>query len=95
MLISVSQSELKKLKFAAKVEGTRRVSRASRRRMEDSERWRGIGRIEAGQSITDIALFFAVHHSFISRLWKQFQTSQTVVRRPVASLPRVTTPTEN
>ncbi|GFV92108.1 HTH_Tnp_Tc3_2 domain-containing protein [Trichonephila clavipes] len=28
---------------------------ASRKRMEDSERWRAVGRIEAGQSIIDVA----------------------------------------
>ncbi|GFT70444.1 transposable element Tcb1 transposase [Trichonephila clavipes] len=63
--------------------------------MEDSERWRAVGRIEAGQSITDVAFFFGVHHSVISRLWEQFQTTQTVVRRPVGSRPRVTTPEED
>ncbi|GBN06132.1 hypothetical protein AVEN_222594-1 [Araneus ventricosus] len=68
---------------------------ASRRQMEDSERWRAVGRIEAGQSITDVALFFGVHHSVISRLWKQFQNSQTVVQRPVAGRPKVTTPAED
>ena len=67
----------------------------SRRRMEDSEHLRAVGCIEAGQSITDVALFFGVHHSVISRLWKQFQTTQTVVRRPVAGRPRVTTPAED
>ena len=36
--------------------------------MEDSECWRAMGCIEAGQSITDVALFFAVHDSVISRL---------------------------
>ena len=60
--------------------------------MEDSECWRAVGRIEAGQSITDFALFFGVHRSVISRLWKQFQTIRAVVRRPVAGRPRVTTP---
>ncbi|GFX57183.1 uncharacterized protein TNCV_2964621 [Trichonephila clavipes] len=64
----------------------------SRKQMEDSERWRAVGRIEAGQSITDVALFFGVHHSVISRLWKQFQTTQTDSRRPVGGRPRVTTP---
>ncbi|GFW72405.1 transposable element Tcb2 transposase [Trichonephila clavipes] len=55
--------------------------------MEDSESWRDVGRIEieTGQSITDVALFFGVHHSVILRLWKQFQTTQTVVRRPAIS----------
>ncbi|GFV16736.1 HTH_Tnp_Tc3_2 domain-containing protein [Trichonephila clavipes] len=45
----------------------------SRKQMEDSERWRSMGRIEAGQPITDVALFFSVHHSVISSSWKQFQ----------------------
>ena len=63
--------------------------------MEDSERLRAVGRTEAGQSITNVALFFGTHHSVISRLWKQFQTIQTVVRRPIAGRPRVITPAED
>ncbi|GFW64352.1 uncharacterized protein TNCV_273761 [Trichonephila clavipes] len=47
-----------------------RVSMTSRKRMEVSERWRAVGRIEAGQSITHAALYLSVHHSVISRLWK-------------------------
>ncbi|GFX51131.1 transposable element Tcb1 transposase [Trichonephila clavipes] len=62
--------------------------------MEDSERWRAVGSIETGQSITDVALFFGVHHSVISSLWKQFQTTQTVVRRVVVTQ-RVTTTAED
>ncbi|GFW81868.1 HTH_Tnp_Tc3_2 domain-containing protein [Trichonephila clavipes] len=72
-----------------------RVSMTSRKRMEDSERLHAVGRIEARHSITDVALFFGVHLSVISRLWKQFQTTQTVVRRTVGGRPRVTTPTED
>ncbi|GFU38362.1 transposable element Tcb1 transposase [Trichonephila clavipes] len=72
-----------------------RVSMTSRKRMEDSESWRAVGRIEAGQSITNVALFFGVHHSVIPRLWKQFQTTQTVVRRPVGGHLRITTPAED
>ncbi|GFV05660.1 transposable element Tcb1 transposase [Trichonephila clavipes] len=64
----------------------------SRERMEDSERWRAVGRIEAGQSITDAALFFGVHHSVISRLWKQFQFTQRGVRRPVGGHLKVISP---
>ncbi|GFW60215.1 HTH_Tnp_Tc3_2 domain-containing protein [Trichonephila clavipes] len=63
--------------------------------MKDSEHWRAVGRIEAGQSITDVALFFGVHHSVISRLWKQFETTQTVVRSPVGGRPRITTTAED
>ena len=72
-----------------------RVYMTSRRRMEDSELWLAVGRIEAEESIKDAALFFGVHHSVISRLWKQFQTIQTVIRRPVAGRSRVTTPAED
>ncbi|GFY03330.1 transposable element Tcb2 transposase [Trichonephila clavipes] len=72
-----------------------RVSMTSRKRMEDSERWRAVGRIEVGQSITVVALLFGVHHSVIPRLWKQFQTPQTIVRRPVGGGPRVTTTAED
>ncbi|GFU71855.1 uncharacterized protein TNCV_1627961 [Trichonephila clavipes] len=63
--------------------------------MEVSEHWRAVGCIEAGQSITNVALFFGVHHSVTSRLWKQFQTIQTAVRSPVGGRPRVTTPAED
>ncbi|GFV91262.1 uncharacterized protein TNCV_897811 [Trichonephila clavipes] len=63
--------------------------------MEDSESWHAVGRIQAGQSITDVALFFGIHHSVISRLSKQFQTTQTVVLRPLGGRPKVTTPAED
>ncbi|PRD27737.1 UNVERIFIED_CONTAM: hypothetical protein NCL1_34487 [Trichonephila clavipes] len=63
--------------------------------MEDSERWRVVGRIEAGQLIICITFFFGVHHCVITRLWKQFQTTQTVFRRPVGGRPMVTTPAED
>ncbi|GFT65097.1 transposable element Tcb1 transposase [Trichonephila clavipes] len=65
--------------------------------MEKNE-WKilsAVGHIEAGQSITDVALFFSVHHSVISRLWKQLQITQTVVRKPVSGPPRVTDPSED
>ncbi|GFW09393.1 transposable element Tcb2 transposase [Trichonephila clavipes] len=63
--------------------------------MEASECWGVVGRIAAGQSITDVALFFGVFHSVISRLKKHFQTTQTVVRMPVCGLPGVTNPAED
>ena len=50
---------------------------------------------EAGQSITDVALFSGIYHSVISGLWKQFQITKIVVRRPIAGHPRVTAPTVN
>ncbi|GFU57995.1 transposable element Tcb2 transposase [Trichonephila clavipes] len=36
-----------------------------------------------------------IHHSVISHLWKQFQTTQTVIRSPVGGRPRLTTPAED
>ncbi|GFY05105.1 HTH_Tnp_Tc3_2 domain-containing protein [Trichonephila clavipes] len=95
MLISASQSELKRMQFAAEVDRNIRVSITSRKRIEDSQRWSAVGRIEAGQLITDLALFFRFPHSVASRLWKQFETTQTVFRRPVAVRPRITNPEED
>lgn len=48
--------------------------------MDDFERWRVVGRIGAGQPITDVGLFLGAHHSVILKLWKLFITCQTVVR---------------
>ncbi|GFY03741.1 transposable element Tcb1 transposase [Trichonephila clavipes] len=62
--------------------------------MEYFERWRAVGRIKAGLSITNVALFFCIHHSVLSRLRKQFQTTQTAVRRLVGGRSRLTTPVE-
>ncbi|GIX75624.1 hypothetical protein CDAR_406131 [Caerostris darwini] len=55
------------------------VPMASRKQMEDSECWCVVRRIEAGQSITDVALFFGFHHSVISQLWK------TIPKQPNSS----------
>ena len=63
--------------------------------MKGFEHWHAVGSIEAGQSITDVVLFFDVHYSVISHLWKRFQTKQTVVQRPVDRRPRFTTPAED
>ena len=68
---------------------------ASRRWMEVFERCPALRRIEIGQFITDVAFFFSVHYSINLRLWKQFYTSQTVVRRPVACRLRVMTSAED
>ncbi|PRD20671.1 UNVERIFIED_CONTAM: hypothetical protein NCL1_53916, partial [Trichonephila clavipes] len=59
-----------------------RVSVTSRKRMEEFESWHSVGRIDAGQSITYVDLFFSTHHS-------------TVVRRSVGGRPRVTTSAGN
>ena len=46
-------------------------------------------------SCTIASLIFGVHHSVISNLWKQLQTTHTVIQRSVALHPRVTTPAED
>ena len=67
----------------------------SRRRMEDSEHWRAFGRVEAGQSITDVAIFFRRSSFYNFTFMETIQTTQTVDRRPVAGRSRVTTPAED
>ncbi|GFU78301.1 HTH_Tnp_Tc3_2 domain-containing protein [Trichonephila clavipes] len=59
--------------------------------MEVSERWVLLGALKS----RTVYHRCCVHHSVISRLWKQFQTTQTVVRRPVGGQPRVTAPAED
>ncbi|GFV52109.1 hypothetical protein TNCV_1093261 [Trichonephila clavipes] len=45
--------------------------------LDDSLRWRAVGRLEAGQSQAKEARWLQV----VSRLWNQFQTSGTVTRK--------------
>lgn len=59
--------------------------------MEESECWPAVGCIEAGQSITDLAFSsMSLFHHFTNI--EKFQTSQTVIQRPLASHPRVAIP---
>ncbi|GFY09315.1 transposable element Tcb2 transposase [Trichonephila clavipes] len=55
---------------------------ASRYHLEESVKWRIIGRLEAGQSITETATCLNISRQTVSKLWKQFQNDGTVVRRP-------------
>jgi transposase len=64
---------------------------SQRRRLSDPERWRAVGRLEAGQSMGEVANFFNVSHSTIWKLWKQFQDEQTIKRRPGQGRKRITT----
>ncbi|GFU73431.1 transposable element Tcb2 transposase [Trichonephila clavipes] len=76
--------------------GANETNNSERRRMEDSKLWRAVGHIETSQSqVIEVAGFFVVHHFVISRLWKQFQTSHSVVLLLVSSLPRVRSSAEN
>lgn len=60
-------------------------------RLEDSLRFRNVHRIEAGR-FQARARRLQVAPKVVSRFWNQFQTSGTIIRRPVQSHPRATTP---
>jgi transposase len=62
-----------------------------RNHLDDGQRWRAIGRMEAGQSHSEVARFMNVSESVISRLWRQFQETGTCHRRTSQGRPRVTT----
>ena len=51
--------------------------------------------MEMGLSNANAARRLNVSCSLVQRLWKQFQTTDSVSRRPVPGRPRVTTPAEN
>ncbi|GFY26781.1 transposable element Tcb1 transposase [Trichonephila clavipes] len=64
----------------------------SRKRIEDSERWRAFGRIEAGQSIHRCCSFLR-RSSFCNFTFMETIPNHTdSFRRPVGGRPRVTTP---
>ncbi|GFV13213.1 transposable element Tcb2 transposase [Trichonephila clavipes] len=68
---------------------------ASRYHLEESVKWRIIGRLEAGQSITETATCLNISRQTVSKLWKQFQNDRTVVRRPGQGRKRMTTASED
>ncbi|GFX51559.1 transposable element Tcb2 transposase [Trichonephila clavipes] len=68
---------------------------ASRYHLEESVKWRIIGRLEAGQSITETATCLNISRQTVSKLWKQFQNDGTVVRRPGQGRERMTTASED
>ncbi|GFV21050.1 transposable element Tcb2 transposase [Trichonephila clavipes] len=68
---------------------------ASRYHLEESGKWRIIGRLEAGQSITETATCLNISRQTVSKLWKQFQNDGTVVRRPGQGRKRRTTASED
>ncbi|GFV26165.1 transposable element Tc1 transposase [Trichonephila clavipes] len=68
---------------------------ASRYHLEESVKWRIIGRLEAGQSITETATCLNISRQTVSKLWKQFQNDGTVVRRPGQGRKRMTIASED
>ncbi|GFX30313.1 hypothetical protein TNCV_1964191 [Trichonephila clavipes] len=53
-----------------------------RRHLDAFTRGRIIGKLEEGRSVTSVAAEFGIAPSIVSRLWRQFQTTGTAIRRP-------------
>ncbi|GFU87168.1 HTH_Tnp_Tc3_2 domain-containing protein [Trichonephila clavipes] len=51
--------------------------------------------MEMGFSQADVARRLNVSRSFVQRLWDQYQSEDSVSRRPVPGRPRATTPAED
>ncbi|GFW25250.1 transposable element Tcb2 transposase [Trichonephila clavipes] len=66
-----------------------------RRRLPNSLRWRTVGWMEMGLSQADAARRLNVSRSVVRRLWDQYQSEDSVSRRPVPGRPRATTPAED
>ncbi|GBM00746.1 hypothetical protein AVEN_150913-1 [Araneus ventricosus] len=64
-------------------------------RLDDGMRWRIVGRQEAGQSQVQICREFNLTPSVVCNLWKQFQDTGSIERKPGQGHPRATTATED
>ncbi|GFT36344.1 transposable element Tcb2 transposase [Trichonephila clavipes] len=53
------------------------------RRLPNSLRWRAVGWMEMGLSQADAARRLSVSRSVVQRLWDQYQSEDSVSRRPV------------
>ncbi|GFW07733.1 transposable element Tcb2 transposase [Trichonephila clavipes] len=65
------------------------------RHLDAFTRGRIIGKLEEGRSVTSGAAEFGIAHSIVSRLWRQFQTTGTAIRRFRSGRPRGTTPADD
>ncbi|GFU48019.1 HTH_Tnp_Tc3_2 domain-containing protein [Trichonephila clavipes] len=68
---------------------------SQRRCLPNSLRWRAVGWMEMGLSQADVARRLKVSRSVVQRLWDQYQSEDSVSRRPVPGRPRATTPAED
>ncbi|GFX41253.1 transposable element Tc1 transposase [Trichonephila clavipes] len=66
-----------------------------RRHLDAFTRGRIIGKLEEGRSVTSVAAELGIAHSIVSRLWRQFQTTGTAIRRFSSGRPQGTTPADN
>ncbi|GFW71132.1 transposable element Tcb2 transposase [Trichonephila clavipes] len=66
-----------------------------RRHLDAFTRGRIIGKLEEGRSVTSVAAEFGIAHSIVSRLWRQFQTTETAIWGFSSGRPRGTTPADD
>ncbi|GFX95788.1 transposable element Tcb2 transposase [Trichonephila clavipes] len=66
-----------------------------RRHLDAFTRGRIIGKLEEGRSVTSVAAEFGIAHNIVSRLWRQFQTTGTVIRGFSSGRPRGTPPADD
>ncbi|GBM59725.1 hypothetical protein AVEN_40648-1 [Araneus ventricosus] len=68
---------------------------SNHQRLDDGLRWRIVGRLEASQSQVQICREFNLTPSVVCNLWKQFQDTGSIERKPGQGRPRATTATED
>ncbi|KAL1489844.1 hypothetical protein ABEB36_013776 [Hypothenemus hampei] len=66
-----------------------------RHKLSADEANRAIGMIEAGRLQREVANFFQVSESVISRLVHRYRETENVTERPRSGRPRVTTPAQD
>ncbi|KFM76010.1 Transposable element Tcb2 transposase, partial [Stegodyphus mimosarum] len=67
----------------------------SRHHLPAELQWTAIGRLEAGQSQTEVARWVNVSPSVVHRLWRQFQTTDLASRKFSQGWPTTTTSTDD
>ncbi|GBM69164.1 hypothetical protein AVEN_91748-1 [Araneus ventricosus] len=68
---------------------------SNHQRLDDRMRWRIVGRLEADQSQVQICREFNLTPSVVCNLWKQFQDTGSIERKPGQGRPRAITATED
>ncbi|GBO21646.1 hypothetical protein AVEN_201798-1 [Araneus ventricosus] len=63
---------------------------SNHQRLEGGMRWLIVGRLEAGQSQVQICRNFNLTPSVVCKLWKQFQDTGSIERKPGEGCPKAT-----
>ncbi|GFW94631.1 uncharacterized protein TNCV_4246711 [Trichonephila clavipes] len=59
--------------------------------LDDFTRGRMIGKLEEGRTVTSVAAEFRINKSVVSRAWKEFQITDTAIRKVGGGRPRTIT----